>query len=206
MPHGPAVSSNLVPTLNVPDTHSGNGGGTMNQTAEGCADVLRQGFELIEALADEEYAFDVFEGGSPVWSSPGAHTRHILDYLDCLLTGLDAQRIDYTNRKRRLDVEQSRTVGLREIERSTESLERLTHLESQLPLDVRSDMNQEWSKSTLSRELQFVIGHVIHHYALIRLTLAHRGIEAPSEYGVAPSTLAHRSSDQTGPGGEDSSR
>jgi hypothetical protein len=190
--YNPLVRSELglSPEGGPADTHSGHGGGTMNQTAKECADVLQQGFDLVEALADEQYAFDVFEGGSSIWSSPGAHTRHVLDFLDCLLTGLDAKRIDYTNRKRRLNVEQSRTVGLREIERAIASLERLTHLEAQLPLDVRSDMNQEWSKSTLSRELQFVIGHVIHHYALIRLTLAHRGIEAPSDYGVAPSTLA----------------
>jgi len=161
----------------------------MNRTVGECAEALHQGFDLIDALSPEDY--DDPEEHS-VWSSPGAHTRHMLDFLDCLLSGLDSQRVDYTARKRRIEVERSQTVGLREIQRCIESLDRLRTLDGRLHLEVRSDANQDWCISTLARELQFVTAHVIHHYALIRMTLAHLGIEAPYEYGVAPSTLAHR--------------
>lgn len=161
----------------------------MSRAANECIEFLLEGGALIEALADEDYAFPC-EGSA--WSSPGAHTRHFLDFVDCLLTGIDAQRIDYTARKRRSDVEESRMVGCREIALAVEGLERIRHLDGRLPLEVRPEPNQDWTRSTLSRELQFVSGHVVHHQALIRMTLAHRGVEAPSNYGVAPSTRAHR--------------
>jgi hypothetical protein len=163
----------------------------MNRTVADCMEVLQQGLDLIEALSPEDYGF--CEEHS-VWTSPGAHTRHMLDFLDCLLTGLDARLVDYTARKRRIDVEQSQSVGMREVRRCMESLNRLCEIDGQFTLDVRSDSDQEWSRSTLARELQFVTAHVVHHHALVRLTLAHRGIEAPNDYGVAPSTLAHQKS------------
>ncbi len=174
----------------------------MNRTVDECAEALSQGLDLIDALSPEDYAHPEEHS---VWTSPGAHTRHMLDFLDCLLTGLDAQRVDYTARKRRIEVERSQTVGLREIQRCIESLDHLRTLDGRLRLDVRCDANQEWSSSTLARELQFVTAHVIHHYALIRMTLAHRGIEAPYEYGVAPSTLAYRAAAEfAGETGEES--
>lgn len=159
-----------------------------------CIAHLRQGLSLVEALSDEDYAFtsQSFANDGSAWSSPGAHTRHLLDFIECLLTGLDAQRVDYTARKRRSEIEVSRRVGRREIQRAIESLEGLRHLDGRSPLEVRPEPDQDWTRSTLARELQFVSAHAVHHHALIRMTLAHRGIEAPSDYGVAPSTLAHR--------------
>jgi hypothetical protein len=156
---------------------------------------LAESRALIEALADEDYAFPC-EGSA--WASPGAHTRHFLDFVDCLLTGIDAQRIDYTARKRRGDVEVSRVVGCTEIGRAIEGLQRIQHLDGRLLLEVRPEPEQDWTCTTLSRELQFVTGHVVHHQALIRMTLAHRGIEAPPEYGVAASTRAYRNAQNDG--------
>ena len=63
-------------------------------------------------------------------------------------------------------------------------------------MEVRPEPDQDWTRSTLSREMQFVSTHVIHHHALIRLTLAQRGVEAPPEFGVAPSTLAYRAQEE----------
>lgn len=154
---------------------------------------LAQGLALVEAVADEDYTG--CESGADAtatetaWASPGAHTRHLLDFVDCLLSGIDARRIDYTARKRRGDVEHSRERGRREIQRVLEELEGLREQDGALPLAIRPEPAQPWTGSTLARELQFVSCHVLHHHALIRMTLAHRGIEAPPQYGVAPSTL-----------------
>src|SRR5262245_51244700 len=51
--------------------------------------------------------------------------------------------------------------------------------------------NSDWSISSLKRELQFLLSHTTHHYALIALALRSRGFEPGSEFGVAPSTLRH---------------
>ena len=50
---------------------------------------------------------------------------------------------------------------------------------------------QQWSRSTLRRELQFLLSHTIHHFALIGLLLSFHGVEPGEEFGVAPSTLKH---------------
>ncbi|MBM4187475.1 MAG: hypothetical protein FJ206_09205 [Gemmatimonadetes bacterium] len=51
---------------------------------------------------------------------------------------------------------------------------------------------ESWSRSTLGRELQFLVSHSVHHFALIKLLLANDGPVLPREFGVAPSTLSHQ--------------
>lgn len=159
--------------------------------AADCARLIRQGIDLFEALEPDAYAAGT-PGGDGGWASPGAHARHVLDVLECLFEGLEARAVDYTERKRRPDVERCPEVGLREMRRGLERIRRLEREDDDLPLQVRSDAGQSWTRSTLARELQFVATHVVHHYALIRLTLSHQDIEAPPDFGVAASTLAHR--------------
>lgn len=166
----------------------------LTRAADELVELLRQGHALIEALSDEDYAAKIetpSQAANASWASPGEHTRHLLDFVGCLLAGIDAQRIDYTARKRQPEVETRREVGQREVARAIDGLERIRHLDGRLPIEVRPEPEQDWTRSSLSRELQFVSTHVIHHHALIRLTLALQGIETPPGYGVAPSTLAY---------------
>jgi hypothetical protein len=37
-----------------------------------------------------------------------------------------------------------------------------------------------------------LLRHTVHHYAIVRLLLAERGVECDPDLGVAPSTLAYR--------------
>lgn len=46
--------------------------------------------------------------------------------------------------------------------------------------------------SSLPRELQFLLSHTVHHYALIATMNAVAGVETPEDFGVAPSTLVYR--------------
>ena len=50
----------------------------------------------------------------------------------------------------------------------------------------------EWSGSTVRRELQFLLSHSIHHYALIATICHANGFPVPEGFGVAPSTLRYR--------------
>jgi len=47
------------------------------------------------------------------------------------------------------------------------------------------------ARSTVARELNYVVAHAIHHYALIAVIAGISGIRLPREFGVAPSTLNH---------------
>lgn len=154
-----------------------------------CAALLAQGRDLVAGLSNEVYAASLEAG---VWASPGGHLRHVIDYVDCLLRGIDVRVVDYTARMRVLEVESCRAAGVRELDRCIESLEKLGNRSERTLLDVRCDEGDPWVASTLARELRFVASHTVHHYALIRLTLAQHGVEAPSSFGISPSTLAHR--------------
>ena len=54
------------------------------------------------------------------------------------------------------------------------------------------DAEQRWIVSTISRELQYLASHTVHHYALIALHLRDAGFTTDPDFGVAPSTLKHR--------------
>ena len=64
------------------------------------------------------------------------------------------------------------------------------------PVEIRlesglGDEAEQWSRSTVRRELQFLLSHTIHHFALIGLLLHQQGIDPGPDFGVAPSTLRH---------------
>jgi hypothetical protein len=48
----------------------------------------------------------------------------------------------------------------------------------------------DWSRTTIKRELQFLVSHTVHHFALIKPMLQREGIVLDEQFGYAPSTLA----------------
>jgi hypothetical protein len=46
-------------------------------------------------------------------------------------------------------------------------------------------------RSSISREIEFVHSHTVHHHALIAEKLSSQGIETGRYFGVAPSTLEY---------------
>lgn len=156
--------------------------------------ALRQGMELCRRLGQERYA-----SVSPhlAHSGVGGHLRHVHDYYRCFLRGLGAGRVDYDNRERDERFESDLEYALAGVEMTLERLQRLDANAGDLPLEVKMDAEPGedegaiWSRSTLRRELRFLLSHTIHHYALIRLLLAAQGVECDESFGVAPSTLEH---------------
>jgi hypothetical protein len=49
-------------------------------------------------------------------------------------------------------------------------------------------------ESSISRELQFLSSHAVHHFALIAMTLRAEGVPMDPDFGMAPSTLRHLAS------------
>jgi hypothetical protein len=153
-------------------------------------DLLRQGANVIENIPDDLYA----RGITPLYGSGcGRHIRHIIDHYDRFFAGLPDGRIDYDLRSREERIETDRLYAI----------DRLGHfikyLSEGVDSDDRLDMVQNYdpalpvrpSVSSVSRELRFLLGHTVHHFALIRLILNLEGIALPEEFGVAPSTLYH---------------
>jgi uncharacterized damage-inducible protein DinB len=118
----------------------------------------------------------------------GAQLRHCLDAWQCFFNGLTHGRIDYDQRERNLKIETSRPDALALLNQTICYLSSLATNENQLALECRHD-SSVWALSSLERELQFLLSHTIHHFALIAVMLRAHGIAPPAELGVAPSTL-----------------
>jgi hypothetical protein len=65
-------------------------------------------------------------------------------------------------------------------------------------LQARQD-SPHWAVTSLERELQFLLSHTVHHFALVALLLRAQGFEVSADFGVAPSTLAYWQPQSTQP-------
>jgi len=156
---------------------------------------LRQAECLLERIRDEEYIT------SPRGLAPhqvGGHMRHILEFYECFLDGLDWSHIDYDARRRDLTIERGRTAAIARIHEIVERLHTAPQLSGDSVIwvrmeDVDADCPQDpFTTSSISRELQVLSSHTIHHFALIGMTLRALGVAVEEDFGVAPSTLRYR--------------
>jgi hypothetical protein len=154
--------------------------------------LLDQAASLARRLDRAVYAAP---GPPPIPSGVGSHVRHVLDFYDCLLGGLAIARVDYDARKRDPRSEVDPLYVAARIERTTSELARIPSPGVPTILDVRAEgashAGGAWARSSVARELEFLLSHTIHHFALVAMMLRLRGVEPGAEFGVAPSTLAY---------------
>lgn len=130
-------------------------------------------------------------------ASIGQHVRHCLDHYQTLLGGLAEGRFDYDDRARSVDIEcdheRARTQAQSLLAELTAALAgadltRVVHVRTA----SSTDGEVSWQRSSLGRELQFVVSHSTHHAAMVAASCRVRGLPVTPEHGVAPSTLRHR--------------
>ena len=156
---------------------------------------LRQAQHLLEQISDSAYS------DSPERLAPhrvGGHMRHILEFYECFLEGLDRRHIDYDARRRDPALETSRRVALGRIADLIRALETEPALRGDAVVWVRmedadQDMGEPFLTSSIGRELQTLSSHTIHHFALIAITLRVLGYSVARDFGMAPSTLRYMS-------------
>jgi uncharacterized damage-inducible protein DinB len=131
-----------------------------------------------------------------VSGSVGEHVRHCLDHVAALTVCLEGDELCYDRRKRGTTVEIDPTSALNEIERLLFRLDRLTGTSLDRPITLAAQLQHDaptvTMRSTVARELAFVIQHTIHHCALIAVLLEWQGWHVPYGFGLAPSTAAAR--------------
>ena len=165
-----------------------------NSLIEDNIKVLMQGIGLIEQVGDSLYS-----NASPPFmkSGVGSHFRHCIDFYTCFLSSVETGKINYLLRRRNQMVEINGSFAILEIESLIERLRRLSPTDLQRQVDVILEESSGpldssgWSRSSVMRELQNLLSHTVHHYALIALALRLQGFEPGEEFGVAPSTLAY---------------
>jgi len=155
---------------------------------------LQQGIELLQDLTNQQYRFD----NSPYFSSSaGKHMRHVIDHYLSLTKGKPST-VDYDARARDTRLEQERMYAIAVIEECMANLKELgkgTDFNDFVKVrsnDGQADGDDGWSRSSVNRELQFLIGHTVHHYALIAFIVRVQDFIPPEGFGIAPSTLQHK--------------
>jgi hypothetical protein len=129
-------------------------------------------------------------------ASIGGHLRHNLDHYACFLRGLARGRIDYDDRERAADIETDPAAASAALRRAAAGLRSVTAPALDQDVAVRMDTGESeerpWTRSTVRRELQFLLSHTVHHYALIAMICHLHDRAVDEDFGVAPSTLKFR--------------
>ena len=152
--------------------------------------LLRQGIELLEELNPGLYTRELLADGRR--RGVGPQIRHCLDFFANFLDGFEAGRVDYDARQRDEVVESDRQLAAQRMEGHIERLRMISPEAFDTALDVRLDSPDTWARSSVGRELQALVSHTVHHYALIAQQLRANGYEPGPDFGVAPSTLRYQ--------------
>lgn len=162
--------------------------------------VLNDLHSVVAGLSDDQYTMRmgrVFANGTI-----GGHVRHCLDHVRALVEGRASGAIDYDHRERGTSIETSGSTAAAELERLASALSGIALAPGDEPISVQVMPSHDHGsrdagggvtlRSTLGRELAFVLSHTIHHNAIIRGMVVSLGLTVPSTLGFAPSTIAHR--------------
>jgi len=158
---------------------------------------LHQALRLLERVDDAAYST------TPPGFAPhraGAHLRHIVEFYRCFLEGLESSHIDYDARRRDETIEFSRDAAAAALRSIIASLQMRTELQGERIVWVQmedveaSGVRESFMESSISRELQVLSSHTVHHFALVAITLRMHGVEMEPDFGMAPSTLRYLAS------------
>lgn len=164
-------------------------------------DLIDSNLSTLQAAADllTDLSIDEFAKIHSPWfdSSPGKHMRHVLDHYLCFRRDLPGGLIDYNRRQRDCRLESDKEHALHVVLRLCRFLADIkqnNRAEQPVSVLVCSDAALpagNITQSSLGRELQFLQGHSVHHYAMIAAMLRFLGNPPDPQFGVAPSTIVH---------------
>ena len=160
----------------------------MNSVKQKSIEILDQLGSLVNRLPTDMYAAPL---ACLQENSIGKHVRHIIEFYECLLEGLEHGEVNYDLRRRNLLIETDSDYTLLQIGSIQRKLPDIQDAEIIMKADLGT--GTEAFKSSVFRELAFSLDHCIHHLALIRVGMQQHCPHIPMEenLGVAFSTLRH---------------
>jgi hypothetical protein len=162
---------------------------TLAPPVQPLASLLDQMRSMIERMDDDTYTMPAPGRSS---GGVGGHVRHCLDHVGALVHATRTGIVEYDRRRRGTDVETCRAAAIHEIGELTTHLAALSASVLDEPLLVETQIDQAGAmiltRSSVCREVAFVISHTIHHNAILAQLLAGRGVALDARFGVAPST------------------
>lgn len=148
---------------------------------------------LLTLLVKEQY---VHNSSMLSGATIGQHVRHILEFYQSVLNGLDTKSINYDNRKRNLLIETDKDFAIQIIDSINSNLY-LDILDEPFVLEgnfCAEEGKQIQIQTTLYRELAYCLEHSIHHQALIKVVLLElNSLSLIDEtFGLAPATIRYK--------------
>ncbi|MFN4075389.1 MAG: DinB family protein [Cloacibacterium sp.] len=146
--------------------------------------VLSEHIFLLEKISDLEYTKPIFTLNS---STIGGHTRHMIEFLDLLLSSYNSGIVEYDARERNKTLENNTEFAVTKIK---EILSKIDLPNKEMTLTHNSvDII-----TNFDRELLYNIEHCIHHQALVKVAVKELNIEhlVTDDFGVAASTVLYR--------------
>lgn len=160
------------------------------------SDTLEDSYCFLDHLSAAEYT-------QPIPSLSGAtigqHTRHMIEFLDCLNRQASLGILNYDLRLR-CEAWQTDPHAAKEVVRgllvSLRTLKPNPDLRLRVAYGLEEDTPELELETTFARELVYNIEHIIHHLALIRVGLREIAPDLPLSpgFGWAPSTIRSRQS------------
>lgn len=164
--------------------------------ASALGDTLGQLRTLVESLDAQQYV--AVAGPAFLGATIGGHVRHTIDHVAPIVDLPQGGCIDYDRRVRGTPIERDPIAAGVELTRLGHALRELSsggESRVEIVLIPRAGAPEVRLASTPERELAFALSHTVHHCAMIRGILAMAGVDTPSTFGYAPSTIAHRGHD-----------
>ena len=142
--------------------------------------------QIVGRLRPEEYTQKLSVLSN---SSVGAHTRHLIEHFQQLLSGYESSKIDYDSRQRNPKIQQNANYAVECMFDIIANLDRPNKV-----LQLKSACSEDTPiESNYHREVLFNIEHCIHHQAIIKIGLLQLGEDVLNEtFGVAKSTINHK--------------
>ena len=154
-----------------------------------CVSCLSATRTYLQVLTPEEYRqpLDLLSA-----ATIGQHTRHFIEFFQCLIQQLPAGEVNYDLRIRDKAIEEDPTTALIAIERICRELETC---DLQQTMKLSACYSETVTvPSNVARELVYNLEHTIHHLAIIRIGLAilRPALQLPESFGIAASTTKYR--------------
>lgn len=152
--------------------------------------IVLQIEEMVAQLSDKEFTttLDLFSG-----ASMGQHTRHIIEFYQCILKEPKVDEICYDNRERNKLIENDRTFCI-------ETLKLIYHqlgeIQNDYSLNIITQIGAErcCTPSSLYREILYSFEHAVHHMAILKIGIipCFPNVKLADNFGVAESTIRYR--------------
>jgi len=105
-----------------------------------CVSLLEQAIDLVERIETDVYVS--FSPLSPR-GSIGGHLRHIIDFYQNFLAGLESSHINYNRRQRDVLIERDRAHAIKRLGEMMTALQSLPPLDGESPLSVSTEASGE---------------------------------------------------------------